>query len=281
MFRSKTFTALRSLQPRADSISPMHAKELSVQDIRHFHEYGYLIIRDLVPEDLRTEALRAINHDLGKGVDPGQVAAFNRGSWCPGIRKEPMLTELVNATCIPHLAQQLMGEGNLQLPIEQAQIALRFPRASGEHKPFKGHLDGIVKARDGSDGYMLERGFTGLCVVLLSDLPDPFAGNFTVWPGSHRRLEQWFRENGHEKMNGITPRIDYPHEPVQCCGRAGDVMISHHQVVHEAAPNLSPHVRYAAIFRLRHVDVRKIGISALTDVWREWHGVRKVIEESV
>jgi len=50
--------------------------------------------------------------------------------------------------------------------------------------------------------------------------------------------------------------------------------------VHTAAPNVSAHVRYAAIFRLRHKDCQENGTKSMTDIWLEYPGIREVVEES-
>jgi ectoine hydroxylase-related dioxygenase (phytanoyl-CoA dioxygenase family) len=73
------------------------------------------------------------------------------------------------------------------------------------------------------------------------------------------------------------PQVEMPEGPVQITGQAGDVVLAHHQLVHTAAPNASPHIRYAAIFRMRHVECEQIGRDAYTDIWREWPGVREAL----
>ena len=72
--------------------------------------------------------------------------------------------------------------------------------------------------------------------------------------------------------------MDLPEGPVQITGQAGDVVLTHHQLVHCAAPNASSNIRYAAIFRLRHAECEQIGRAAFTDIWREWPGVRAALE---
>ncbi len=59
--------------------------------------------------------------------------------------------------------------------------------------------------------------FTALVGVFLSDLPEPFAGNFTVWPGSHRLYETYFREQGPQALLKGMPKVDLP-EPEQFTG---------------------------------------------------------------
>jgi hypothetical protein len=257
----------------------MNADALSIQDIREFHDNGYLLLRDMVPQHLRDAAMSAINMDLGKGVDPEQVRTFNAQSWCPSIRMEPTLTDLFNATRIPHVVDQLMGPGKLKVPLDRAQIALRFPHQRDVGEPLRPHIDGMGTGVNGGERGSFVRDFTAVCVIMLSDLPQDFSGNFSVWPGSHHVFEKWFKEHGPDGLKDGWPKIDYPHEPVQCCGRSGDVVLVHHELGHGAAPNLSPNVRYAAIYRLKHVDVDTIRESALTDIWREWDGVRNVLGE--
>ena len=41
-----------------------------------------------------------------------------------------------------------------------------------------------------------------------------------------------------------------PPRPV--LARAGDALLAHYQLAHGIAPNLGPHIRYAAFFRLFH-----------------------------
>src|SRR5690606_18979540 len=119
---------------------------------------------------------------------------------------------------------------------------------------------------------------TMLAVVLLQDLPEAYSGNFTVWPGSHRFFEQYFRERDPSVLAQGMPDAELPREAVQITGRAGDVVLAHHHLVHGAAPNYSPDIRYAGIFRLRHKDVEQVGTDAMRDIWREWPGMREVVD---
>ena len=72
--------------------------------------------------------------------------------------------------------------------------------------------------------------------------------------------------------------LELPEGPHQIVGNAGDVVLTHHQIVHSAAPNAASDIRYAAIFRLRHVDCADNGYDAYTDIWKEWPGVQEAIE---
>ena len=66
---------------------------------------------------------------------------------------------------------------------------------------------------------------------------------------------------------------------LSCCrANRATVVLTHHQLVHTAAPNASPHVRYEVIFRLRHRECTEINRNAYTDICREWPGIRGLEE---
>jgi len=120
--------------------------------------------------------------------------------------------------------------------------------------------------------------FTALVSVLLSDVPEPNSGNFTVWPGTHRIFERYFQEYGPESLLKGMPQVPMP-DPVQITGKAGDIVLVHYQIAHGVTPNASPNVRYAIFFRLSHVDHEANHWSCMTDIWLEWEGMREFIGE--
>lgn len=256
--------------------------ELTRRQKHTFYEEGYLVIRGVVPQIMVETALHAINYSLGsEGMNKEELPILRSRSYCREIQNHPAITDLFNRSPIFSLAESLVGEGNL-LPCGAGQIALRFPGPLyAEPGEPRGHLDGLGTGLNGMEKGVYRRSFTGLAVVLLSDLPEPYSGNFTVWPKSHRFFEQFFREHGHELLAEGMPQVDLPEGPVQITGRAGDVVLAHHQLVHTAAPNASPHIRYAAIFRMRHLACEQIGLDAYTDIWREWPGVREALAEQM
>ncbi len=120
--------------------------------------------------------------------------------------------------------------------------------------------------------------FTMLVGVLLSDLTEPYCGNFTVWPGTHHLYENYFREHTPQSLLNGMPPITLP-EPLQVTGQAGDVFLVHYELAHSAAPNVSPHVRYAIFFRLTHVNHADRKWESMTDIWLEYEGMRALVAE--
>jgi hypothetical protein len=254
---------------------------LSAAQKRRFRDEGYLVLPGAVSAAQIAAARHAINHSLGEeGMNKDDLPTLRAQSYCREIRDAAVITQLATHSSVLPAVESLVGQGNLQSP-GGGQIALRFPLPPGtDPGPPRGHLDGLGSGANGMDKGVYRRGFTGLAVIYLCDVPEAFMGNFTVWPGSHVAFQQHFVEHGHVVLADGMPRIDLPHEPVQITGRKGDLVITHHQLVHTAAPNASSEIRYAAIFRLRHKEVESIGYDAYTDIWREWPEVAELSESA-
>lgn len=252
---------------------------LTPRDLAGFRDDGYTVLRGAVAPAVVAAARHAINHDLGeRGLPTEELPTFRSLSYCPAVRDAAALTEVFDRSAVPGALEALLGGGNLR-PVTQAQIALRFPApepADAAEWRAQGHLDGVGSGLNGTPKGEFTRDFTCLAVVLLSDLPGPWNGNFTVWPGSHHTGETFFKEATPEVLRSGSPSYDLSGPPVQICGKAGDVCITHHQLWHGAAPNYGPDIRYAAIFRPAHVDAETNGTATMTDIWREFPGVRAV-----
>lgn len=232
---------------------------------------GYLLVPDLVPRARVEAALRAINHSLGEqGIPRDQLWTLRAQSFCPELVSAPPILDLYAATPLGALAEAALGAGNLAPP-GAGQIALRFPQAIVEPRDPYPHIDGMPGPLNGVEPGTVHH-FTALAAVFLSDVPAPFCGNFTVWPGSHRVLEAHFRVHGTGELLHGFPPVPMP-PPRQLQARAGDVLLAHYQLAHGAAANLSPYIRYAVFFRLSRRDHDPRSTTTMTDIWREWPGL--------
>ncbi|MBT4501253.1 MAG: hypothetical protein HOC74_26215 [Gemmatimonadetes bacterium] len=245
-----------------------------------FYREGYVKLSGAVPQLMVERARKAINHSIGEvGMHQEDLTKLRAQSYCNELRSAPVMVDLFNKTPLFQIAESLLGEGNA-LPCGGAQIALRFP-GNPDADPGEpgGHLDGLGTGTNGIPKGEYRRGFTALVVIYLADVPEPYSGNFTVWPKSHLFFEEYFKREGHGVLAKGMPKVELPEGPVQMTGKAGDVVLAHNLLVHGAGPNGSANVRYAAIFRLRHVDCEQIGLDGYTDIWREWAGVREAVGE--
>ena len=253
--------------------------QLTPEQIREFYDRGYVKIPGAISKAMVDTARQAVNHSIGTlGPNGEDMSKHRAAQFCRDLNGSPVIMDLFNASPVVSLAESLMGEGNLQKPIRGAQVAPRFPTVIGDVPPEpRGHLDGMGTGTNGMPKGVYRRGFTCFAVIYLADVPEPYSGNFTVWPGSHRFFENYFKREGLEVLSNGTPRLDLPEGPDMITGNAGDFIIAHHQMIHTGGPNASPNIRYAAIARLRHIDCDKNGNDGFLDIWREFPCVREAV----
>ena len=243
---------------------------LSEGQKKEFKKKGFIKVPGVVPQKQINIALREINHCLGKGMEPSKVAGYRATSYCPEITRKPAILDLLHETNIWRILESAIAPGKIKLD-GSAQIALRFPvmEKPGELHP---HIDGMPSANN-----LIKKGtiytFTALAGILLSDVPNRFWGNFTGWPGTHLSFARYFQEHGPKVLKKSLPPVPMP-EPEQVTGRAGDIILSHYLTAHTVVVNVSPYIRYAVFFRMKHVNHSSHGEKVFTDPWYEWDGMR-------
>jgi len=257
--------------------------ELSYAQKLHMHQHGFVQIPGVVPRVMINAALRAMNHSVGEGMRAEDMESMRVTTYCNELTGKSVVTDLFNATPAFALAESLLGKGNMSRgDTDYGQIALRFPGYPDETKlKVWPHIDGIHYKGNGVPPGVIHH-FTLIACILLSDVPEPHCGNFTVWPGAHHRLAAYAREQGFEQlMLGKLP-IELP-EPLQITGKAGDLIFAHHLLAHGAANNLSPHIRYACFFRIwanNRPPAKETGPQypeAMLNPWLEFPGLREIV----
>ncbi|MEM7033318.1 MAG: hypothetical protein AAF629_27435 [Chloroflexota bacterium] len=82
---------------------------LTTQQKRTFCKAGFVRIPSVVPPIMVDNALRAINHSFGTGLDPKKMQTFRSRSFTPELQKEAVITDLLNKTPALLLAESLVG----------------------------------------------------------------------------------------------------------------------------------------------------------------------------
>lgn len=251
--------------------------QLTYEQKQEIFTKGYIKIPGVVPKVMVDEALRAINHSVGEGMNVDDMDVFRQRSYCPEIQKSPVITDLLNKTPALKLAESAISRGEIK-PVERGQIALRFPTRQDPPGELGCHLDGMHSPHNGvPKGKILN--FTMLVGVYLNALPGPYCGNLAVWPGSHHIYESYFKERGPESLLDGMPKVELP-EAEQITVEAGEIVLSHYQVAHGNAPNISPNVRYAIYFRLSRINHDSVMREVMTNIWLEWEGMKDVKKKS-
>ncbi len=239
-----------------------------------FKHDGFVHLPGAIAPDQLETALHAIYHRLGQGVPTEELRTWQQQSFFPDLQRQSVITDLFNASDLRAVLQDLMGAENVA-PAKSAQLALRFPRELGApiHPPGP-HIDGVHSPHNGVPKGAIAS-FSALIGVFLTDINADNAGNFTVWPGSHLKMQDYFREHGTHIITdeGRTPPIDAG-EPLQIQAKAGDAVIAHYQLLHGVAGNYAARPRFATFFRVKHPQHDENRLECLTDLWREWPGLR-------
>jgi hypothetical protein len=243
---------------------------LTITQKAEFKRKGFLKISGVVPQKQINLALREINHCLGKGMEPSKVATYRSTTYCPEITMKPAIMDLIHETAAWKILESAIAPRKFRLD-GRPQIALRFPvmEKPGELHP---HIDGMSSANN-----RIKKGnictFTALAGFLLSDIPNRYWGNFTGWPGTHEIFAEYFRQHGPNILKRRLPPVAMP-EAEQVTGKAGDLILSHYLTAHTVVVNVSPYIRYAVFFRIKHMDHNANGEKVFTDLWHEWPGMR-------
>jgi hypothetical protein len=251
--------------------------EFSLNQKRELLEQGWVVIPQVVipqvviPQVVPAEMVRmardTIDSTIEKYLDSIQSRVHE-------LKTDERLTNLLMKTDAFSLIESALGKGKV-VPSTNVQCALRFPG----HDPkslnkLRPHIDSFHPSVDGKPGSITP--FIALAGFFLNDIDQDNAGNFAVWPGTHRQFAEYFEKHGAdpELKLGIPP-VDLP-EPVQIKAKAGDMIFAHYQLAHTAAANISHAIRYAVYIRMHHADRPKDSLDVLTDIWKYWYGMSEV-----
>ena len=238
---------------------------------------GFTRIPGGVGKTLIAAALREVNNMIGleRGrASPKADGGYDNKDYWTEKMGTPAIMDLLKESPASELCEGLFGRGKV-LPETKAQIAMRFPSLGNGREPLHLHVDNLFyhgQAWRPPTGRI--ESFTLLVHVLLSDLPHGFSGNFAVSPGSHLLISDYIRRRGLGSFLTGSAKIRLP-PAEQITGKAGDLVLCHYLAAHDRELNHSPHIRYAAFFRMKHSDHVARQIQALSDPWMEWPGLRQ------
>jgi hypothetical protein len=227
-------------------LSPMG--RLSDGDLRQFGQAGYLIVPNVVSEDLLRTAdnevdqlLSAVAPDEGSGGSGANLWFRPRSELpgCDGALRRSGALDIANELVVPF---------GLDHAFDHIQVATTVPPWS--HAPGGPHIDGHGPDQDPPAT------FTLLAGILLSDQSAPGSGNLWIWPGSHLDHQRLFTERGTralQESSGHPTLLVPPLElgpGIEIQGRRGDLVLSHYLTGHNKGGNISAQVRRTIYFRL-------------------------------
>jgi len=283
-----------------------------------FMENGFIVVRNVVSKELTDKAKRAINRFVSRPATKEEIFVYRNVSYGDlDLMGSDNIRNLMYKSGVLSLIESLLGSTQ---PVWVGQIALRFPGFSCLEdlmdqpeisKAFNflsfvmgnnskdsltplpdfeknWHIDGTPDTKFTPPGMF--HNFTMLVGVLLSDVDEQFSGNLTVFPGSHKVLENYFK---FEKSPEESAKLDFSeirqtcsprlNKPVQIIGKRGDVILAHYQTAHTVSPNVSSDIRYCVYFRVtcgKRDEEEKFYPEAMKNIWVEYMGVYHLFDET-
>lgn len=240
---------------------------ISDRQLERLRQEGWVQFPGAVSSELVTIAHDAIKADCTHNYDPARQREYDNVSFCPDLRDTPPISKLLTDSTGRAVLDRVLGWHEIEFA--PGQIAIRQAHNTDRPYPPVPHIDGTGTGANGRAVRSPISNFTALLGVFLTKVDTEFAGNFTVWPGSHRRLEAHFRDRGPQAMHEGMPQIDLG-QPVQLFANPGDIVLCHYQLAHAAAVNLSANDRIAIYFRvwLKGIEARRWEL--LTNIWDGW-----------
>jgi hypothetical protein len=237
------------------------------QWLEQLRRHGWARFPGAVSAELIGAATEAIKADLAGHYDSSRQVEYDNISYCPDLRGSAPISELLTHSSATDILDRALGRDAIDH--DAGQIAIRKAHNVDRAYPPKPHIDGVPSGRNGLAPGSGISNFTALVGVFLTRLDGEFAGNFAVWPGSHVRLETYFRRRGPQAMQEGMPQIELG-DPVQLFADPGDVILCHYQLAHTAAVNLSCHDRIAVYFRVWLKGIEERRWQLMTHIWDGW-----------
>ena len=250
---------------------------LTNDQIRQYHEQGYLLASGLIPESVAARAESAMWHLMEMDpVDPSTWSKVPKSADQYEEKRGVVIyngvqnSDLMACATDDYLATvaQLLGEpiGSLHPP--EAVHTQNLLQRDVEWKPPNPHVDGIPKEH-------MHRTFPGpyriTSLFYLSDV-EHTGGGTCAWPGSQGKIRA-LAESDPVKyehlydLNKDIPDLDLG-EPMELTPKRGDILFFQHLFGHNGSANVLPKPRF--MMRLFCSCEKCYNTWAKVDHWGHW-----------
>lgn len=196
------------------------------EDMAHWHEHGYVILRDAAPPDALAALAGALWDHLG--ASPEDRSSWYRQELQQGIMVQlfdaPGIAEIHDCRRIQRAFAQLLGTTDLVMSTDR--LGFNAPLREGERwGGARMHLD--------LEDYATPVGLGVQGILYLTDTAED-QGAFRCVPGFHRRIDEWL-----DGLNGRDPSLEDfdAFGPVSIAAGAGDLIIWRSSLPHGSQPN--------------------------------------------
>jgi hypothetical protein len=284
-----------------DNNLPEEPHMLTGKQKRTFKRNGFLVIPDCVDITVCQKAVNVIWETVPEqandpatweGQDPRYLLGRPNGleltttqpfekllravySYAEALVGKETLASPTWAPDIPclHAGQTLGSHEWIQNHEGMVEPILRYPEANTTEawEPNIPHIDGAPGGLSDTANFLP---FSIGLTVYLESVP-PQGGGFTVWPGSHRTMTEFFESTSFgEYLEQPDQLADFNlGHPFEIAGEQGTVVLWHPALAHAGSKNHSQQVRMVALQRLIRDDVDEATEKVLTDLWGHYDGL--------
>lgn len=246
------------------------------EDLRRFARDGFLLVPNVVPEQLLARADAEIDVFIAETppVD-GDASTSGQHGWFPPCSRLPRCDDALQLSPALDIAEELVAPNTLEHCFDHIQIATTVP--SWSHVPGGPHIDGHGPGQDPPHS------FTLLAGIFLTDQRSSQSGNLWVWPGSHLDHEKLFHDRGSRVLietGGHATLLDPPLgllDAVELKGNRGDLVLAHFLLGHNKGGNTQTQTRRTIYFRLAVAGHADRWEQTFLDAWTEYPPVRRTI----
>lgn len=205
---------------------------LNESDIQHWHEHGYVIVKEVISKNQAAEVSQWLFECNGMSANIKESWYKGFGSIMQEIYQHPLLEHARKSKKARLAYEQLWGVTNLICSVDK--VSINPPEFGGHY--FQGpHLHLDVNFKHPSH-------FHTQGIVYLNDVAEN-QGALTVVPGFHHQFSNWLAN-----FNGTQgpQEFNFKHMKTKSiAAEAGDLIIWHHWLPHGASPNRAKFPRLA------------------------------------
>jgi hypothetical protein len=242
---------------RSENQADFDVRTVTDEEIAHFEEKGWVLIRNLIAPEVAAELLAAAKHLMGDdgeaerpvraSVDPtGQVAFTIFREYFGASLEEPRLAAFATHPMVARNVSRLLNSG-LDLPMRKFtdQLQVKLPASRAEH--FGGAHSGPTVYHQDLASAPVQANIAGLQLTLDSHTPD--MGTMRFYEGSHK-LGFIYQPDG-----PLTdPRLDACPLSAPLTMEPGDCTVHHWMCLHGAPENSRerPRWNFVAVYFPAH-----------------------------
>lgn len=223
----------------------------------YYVQFGFAVVKRIIDQDFIQEALEEVRRLVGSKLPFNHWTKDNIN--IPNGSASPVLAKIFDQPRVRAAIDEMFGSPDQWNGDRSYSLFLKpyDPKAKRELLE-KGHIDFVeVPIPVLGSGLMMQ-------VSLLDK--EPFGGNITIWPGTHRIVQKCAMENPRWRYPGNWDDIPKV-EPFEFVAGAGDALFFHHLVAHQGnpcctrTPRISLHCQALRKEWLPEIDPKTPGLS--------------------